>query len=76
MSWVAFLFSLWGVYLVSKKNKWCWVVWLVGNVCWIIYAWSPFQLALIVTQVIYILTNIYGIWEWWLKPNEKTNLHS
>ena len=37
LGWVASILSIFGIYLNAKKNIWCWYVWLVSNVGWLIY---------------------------------------
>jgi nicotinamide riboside transporter PnuC len=66
IGWLGFALSLTGVYLNANKNSWCWVVWIISNILWIIYAFTtqPIAIPLITAQSVYLVSNFYGIKKW------------
>ena len=66
LGWIAFALSVIGILLNAKKIIWCWPIWLVSNVLWIIHIWTqpaPDYSALCL-WVVFLMSNIYGWFQW------------
>jgi len=80
IAWIAFLFSMVGIVLNAKKIIWCWPVWLVSNVLWIIHMTQTHDNAALMTWVVFLAFNVYGYYEWYtnahggLKPFKRNKL--
>jgi len=64
MDWIAFVFTSCGSILNAKKKQIGWWVWIISNCVWILYALRPLQIPIILTQILNIAINIYGIRSW------------
>jgi nicotinamide mononucleotide transporter len=64
LDWLGFALTLLSIILSARKNIWCWPVGLLGGVAWTIYALHPFQQALLVSQIVFGILEIYGWWKW------------
>jgi nicotinamide riboside transporter PnuC len=64
LAWVAFVFAVLGAYLAAKKKASCWWVWLVTNILWSIYAYQTKQWPILLTEIVFVVSNIYGIICW------------
>ncbi len=64
LSWIAFAFTVAGTILSAKKNRWCWVVWIAGNVPWACYSYHAGQWAMLAQTAIFFCLNIYGLRQW------------
>ena len=64
LSWIAFGFSVTGVWLNARKRRSCWVVWSVGTALWLVYAARTGQRPLCLMQAVFLLANGYGWREW------------
>jgi nicotinamide riboside transporter PnuC len=64
MDWIALVLSIVGIVLNAKKIIYCWIVWQISNVCWIIYLWPTGQKAQIILWVVFGAFNTYGWIQW------------
>jgi len=66
LGWIAFALSVIGILFNAKKVIWCWPIWLVSNVMWIIHIWiqpTPDYSALSL-WVVFFISNVYGWFQW------------
>ncbi len=61
------VFGITAIILVAKKNKWGFVVGLISQPFWFISSYINKQWGIFVVSVVYALTWIYGIYEWFFK---------
>lgn len=64
MSWVAALFNVWGLVLSGRKNIWCWPVWMLASLAWIIYGVMTRQWAIVWLDAIMFVQQIWA-WKQW-----------
>ena len=65
VSAIATICSLYGNYLVIKKNKFGFVVWLISNILWILINFiGVLNISQVIMFVIYGILNIYGWIKW------------
>lgn len=65
VSVIATICSLYGNYLVIKKNKFGFVVWLISNILWILINFiGVLNISQVIMFVIYGILNIYGWIKW------------
>jgi hypothetical protein len=65
MDWLATFFSLAGIVLNAKKLIWCWPAWCISTVFWASYAIHSKQWSLLVLQVGFFVSNLWGWRQWW-----------
>ena len=64
LMWLAVAGSLYGNYLIIKKNPNGYIVWIITNLCWVFYdAWKGI-FSQSILFVIYTIFAIYGYREW------------
>ena len=61
MQWIAAVITSIGIYLNIAKNKWCFVVLMLGNG---ILIYVSEEIAMKIIFVVYSCFNIYGFYEW------------
>ena len=62
MDWIATGFLLSGTYLLSRKNKWGWLVNTAGSILMIIvFLHMP---SLIILNSVFAAQALYGFWKW------------
>ena len=69
IEWISCGFGLAGAFLVatnSRLSKWGWICFLMSNVGWICYAVSTHANGLLLQQLGFTATSMYGIKQWWL----------
>ncbi len=64
MEWLVTIFSITGVVLNIKKNKWCFVIWSVTNFCWMVIDFYKGIYAQAFLFLIYFILALYGLYEW------------
>lgn len=68
ISAIATICSLYGNYLVIKKNKFGFVIWLISNILWVLINFiGVLNISQVIMFVIYGILNVYG----WIKWNGK-----
>lgn len=64
--------SLFGNVLIMLKKKSGWIVWIVGNIFWILYNFlSEFNLPMVLMYLVYIILNISGFVKWYKQDKNK-----
>ena len=65
------IFSLGGNILIAKKKKIGWIIWILGNISWIIVnCIGDFNLPMVSMYIAYLFINIKGFIDW--NKQEKT----
>lgn len=65
ISAIATICSLYGNYLVIKKNKFGFVIWLISNILWILINFiGVLNISQVIMFIIYGILNIYGWIKW------------
>jgi hypothetical protein len=64
--WAGFLFIALGYYLNAKKKSYCFYVWAIGNMIFIIYAALIHSFPMLYMSIFTLGMNIYG-WKQWNK---------
>ncbi len=62
--WIAAVLSISGAILNAKKNRWGFILWIIGNVGWIIADIIYGMYEQIVVWLFLTATSIYGFREW------------
>jgi len=70
LGYIAIAISFVGIILNAKKIIWCWLVWNIGNVVWIIYSLIEQDYPSVILWSIFTLSNMYG-WYQWKKDRNK-----
>lgn len=59
------VFSLGGNIFIIKKKKIGWLIWILGNLCWIgVNCVGTFNLPMVAMYVVYLIINIDGYVKW------------
>lgn len=58
------------IFLVAKKNKWGFVLGLLSQPFWFISSYQNKQLGIFFLSIIYTLSWILGIYEWFFKKEK------
>lgn len=70
LSGCAALASLGGNLLIMLKKKSGWLVWILGNILWILYNWlGTWNWPMVIMYFIYFVINIAGFVNWSRKEN-------
>ena len=65
ISAIATICSLYGNYLVIKKNKFGFVIWLISNILWVLINFiGVLNISQVIMFVIYGVLNVYGWIKW------------
>ena len=70
MDALAVLPALVAAYLLSKKNAnpVAWWLYTFSNICWIIYAFNSGQMALLINNLLFLVTSVLGIKNHYFQP--------
>ena len=76
IKWFFVLLSLIGYFLNANKNKWCFILWPVCSIGWILMMVLKKDWALAVNFFVYFLFEIYGFFRWSKdeRENKKNNV--
>jgi nicotinamide riboside transporter PnuC len=69
---IAFLLSIIGIYLNAKKIIWCWYIYILSSICWLIYYVRKNDTPSIILWTVFICFNLYGLITW-KKEKESKN---
>ena len=59
------LFSLGGNFFIAKKQKVGWLIWIIGNILWIIVNLiGTFNLSMVLMYIAYLIINSKGYLDW------------
>jgi len=64
MDIIALILSVIGIILNAKKIIWCWLVWIISNMFWIIYMINRDEISSVILWIVFTIFNIYGWYEW------------
>jgi len=64
LGWFGFLFIILGYYLNSQKKIYCFYIWGIGNMIFIIYAYQIDSIPMLFMSFFTLGMNIYGYIEW------------
>jgi nicotinamide riboside transporter PnuC len=70
VEWIAASFGVAGALLLATNfhPAWGFVMYAVSNVGWIAFSLRRRLRALLAQQVVFMLTTLIGLWNWWLGP--------
>lgn len=72
VSVLGMLCSLGGNILIMFKKKSGWLIWILGNILWIVYNFiSEFNLPMVLMYLVYIALNVMGFIRWLKQDKEK-----
>lgn len=69
LDWIGSILSISGILLNANKHMWCWPVWLLSNVVWLVHTAMIGEWAAFVMWVVFVFGNIYG-WYCWIRDDE------
>jgi nicotinamide riboside transporter PnuC len=59
------LFSLGGNLLIIKKQKVGWLIWIAGNIAWILVnLFGEFNAPMVLMYIVYLFINLKGFIDW------------
>jgi len=61
---IATILSIAGIFLNAKKIIYCWHIWLLSNVFWIVYCFQTDQTPALIMWSVFLFSNIYGYLQW------------
>ena len=64
IDWLGMVLTLAGSFTVIYKIKYGFLLMLLGCLCWIGYGLVAASIAIIITNIVFSGTNIYGFWKW------------
>ena len=64
VSWITTALCLTGTVLNVKKNKWCFVLWLMGNILWLIIDIKNGLISRAILDIVQGVLALWGIIEW------------
>ena len=72
VSILGMLCSLGGNILIMFKKKSGWLIWILGNILWIVYNFiSEFNFPMVLMYLVYIALNVMGFIRWLKQDKEK-----
>ena len=64
IGWTGFLFIIFGYYLNAKKYSYCFFIWGVGNILFILYANLINSIPMFFMSIFTLGMNVYGYLQW------------
>jgi nicotinamide riboside transporter PnuC len=64
ISWISSFLTITAIILNAYKNIWCWSVYMVTNVLWIIYFWPKHEWAVVVLNIVFFIFNLFAMKKW------------
>ena len=64
--WIALILSIIGIILNARKVIYCWLVWIIANVFWIVHSISVGDYVTTIVWAVFTVSNIYGWRKWYL----------
>ena len=65
------IFGILAIILVARKNKWGFVLGLLGEPFWLITSYLNKQWGVLLLSIIYVGSWSYGIYEWFVKNKKQ-----
>jgi len=64
IDWIGMVLTLAGSFSVIYKIKYGFILMLLGCIAWMIYGLYVESIAIIITNIVFSGTNLYGFWKW------------
>jgi nicotinamide riboside transporter PnuC len=64
ISWIASVLTILAIILNGFKNIWCWPIYMVTNILWIVYFIPKLEWAVIVLNLVFFIINILALIKW------------
>ena len=61
---IATVLSISGILLNAKKIIYCWHIWVLSDIFWIIYSIHTDQIPALIMWIVFVFANIYGYLQW------------
>ena len=68
IEWAAMVLSVVGAVMNAQLSIWGFYVFMLGNILWASFSVKHRHWGLFVTQLIFFVLNVYGIWIWMQHP--------
>jgi len=68
MDWIAAILGVIGAWLIGNKNKWGFILLLIGSVLWITVSFHTMVYGLLLANIPGLLINIRNFWTWHVTP--------
>ncbi len=52
----------------GNQARYGWWLFLVSNIAWSVYAVQAQVYALLFQEIVYLVINFIGLWQWWFRP--------
>ena len=64
IGWLGFIIILLGYYFNAKKKLYCFYIWRLGNVVYVLYGFIINAIPIMAMSVFVLIMNIYGYLNW------------
>mgnify|MGYP006414428125 CR=1 FL=1 len=64
IGWLGFVFILLGYYLNAKQNIICFLIWAIGNLLLLYYAFTINSMPQVAVATMVLIMNFYGYRQW------------
>lgn len=64
LDWIAFALTMLAIYFNANKIIWCWPIWLVSSVLWMIHFAPRKERAVMMMNIGFIFFDLYGWYRW------------
>lgn len=64
IGWIFSLMTIFGAVLNAKGNKWGFIVWIIANICWIIFNIITNTISQIPAWIVLTIISAYGFYKW------------
>ena len=64
IGWLGFLLIFFGYYFNAKKKLYCFYIWGIGNIVYIIYGYIINAIPIMAMSVFVLIMNVYGYYNW------------
>jgi len=71
MTWVANILFLIGIILIGRKNKWGWILEIIGEILWIKTSIDTKMWDLLCVCILFGLLQAWNFWLWHKEGNKK-----
>ena len=70
IDWVATVFTFLAIYMIGNKNRYGFVIMMIGNASWIIIGYLTESIAMMVANGAFIAVNIRALIKWSASESE------
>jgi len=64
LSWLASFLTIAAIVLNGYKNVWCWPIYMVTNILWVVYFWPKQEWAVVILNLIFFIFNVFAMKKW------------